>query len=146
MTTLSLIILLAVPFIVGALIPSAPPPFAGPLMGLICVIVTVATLALMIRGYEIDRHELVVRRLFGQTRIDIRNRSRVYHDAGAIRGSWRVYGNGGLFSFSGLFYNRILGRYRLYGTNRQYAVVIILPIRPLVVTPADPEKFIQALS
>jgi len=57
-----------------------------------------------------------------------------------------MLGNGGLFSFSGLFYSRRLGRYRLFATDPKRLVVMIMPRRTVVISPADPEAFLRAIS
>ncbi len=142
-TAFSLIILCAIPLL---LIPQMPaPPFVDPMMWLVCGAVTIGSLLYVITGYELGAQELAVCRLLWRTRLDLRGLSRVYHDPDALHDSWRVFGNGGLFSFSGLFYNRRLGRYRIFGTDRSLAVVMVLPGRTVVVTPADPRAFIAAL-
>lgn len=44
-----------------------------------------------------------------------------------------------------LFYNRALGRYRLFATDPKRAVVMLLPARTVVVTPEDPDAFIRVV-
>lgn len=44
-------------------------------------------------------------------------------------------------NFTGWFYNRRLGRFRLFATDLSRGVVLELPHRVLVVTPADPQAF-----
>jgi hypothetical protein len=60
-----------------------------------------------------------------------------------MRGSLRLLGNGGLFSFSGEFWNRRLGRYRALATDPSRAVVLRYPGRTIVITPHDPQQFIM---
>jgi hypothetical protein len=105
----------------------------------------IGAILFVVTGYEVDHSQLVVHRLLWPTRIDIRGLTRVWHDPAALKGSLRVFGNGGLFSFTGLFYNRALGRCRLFATDPKRAVVMVLPARTVVVTPADPEHFIRAV-
>jgi len=62
-----------------------------------------------------------------------------------MKGSLRLFGNGGLFSSSGLFWNRRLGRYRAFATDPGNAVVLEFPDRTLVVTPESPSGFLAAL-
>jgi hypothetical protein len=59
--------------------------------------------------------------------------------------SIRISGNGGLFVFCGLFRNSKLGVYRAFCTDASHAVVLRFPDRTIVVTPAQPEKFVNAI-
>jgi hypothetical protein len=51
----------------------------------------------------------------------------------------------GSFSFTGLYRSRELGLYRLFATDLSRAVVLLLPRRTVVVTPASPEAFVEHL-
>jgi hypothetical protein len=146
MSAISLVILAGVPWLVKRTVP--PDAFTNWVVSFVtwaCVVVVIGSLLLVIRAYELDRSQLVVHRLLWPTRIDIRGLTRVWHDPAALKGSLRVLGNGGLFSFSGLFYNRALGRYRLFGTDPKRAVVMLMTARAVVVTPEDPDAFIRVV-
>jgi hypothetical protein len=60
-----------------------------------------------------------------------------------MRGSIRVLANGGVFSFTGRFWNRKLGWYRAFATDPSRAVVLRYPKRTIVITPHDPQHFIM---
>jgi PH (Pleckstrin Homology) domain-containing protein len=138
----SLLILVAVPWTIDQTMPDIEPLiWVRRFVWAVCALVGLISLLFVVREYEIGGGELVVRRLFWSTRIDIRGLSGVRHDPAALRGSWRLFGNGGLFSFSGLFYNAQLGRYRLFGTNLRHAVILLLPRRAVVITPENPQAF-----
>lgn len=68
---------------------------------------------------------------------------RIWLDPGACKGSPRVFGNGGLYSFNGLFRNEKFGTYRRFATDRSRAVVLRLARRVVVITPAAPDAFIE---
>lgn len=91
----------------------------------------------VVRGYGIDRQRLYVRRLLWTSSFPLAGFQNAWHDATATKGSIKVIGNGGLFSFTGLYRNKTLGRYRLFGTDPEHAVAFRLPSRILVITPAD---------
>jgi hypothetical protein len=97
----------------------------------------------VVRSYEIDRNRLSIQRLLWSTVVDIRGLTRVWHDPNGLRGSIRVFGNGGLFSLTGIYWSRNLGRYRMFATDPKKFVVMVLPSKKIVVTPADPEAFVQ---
>jgi hypothetical protein len=77
------------------------------------------------------------------TRISLQDLNRAWIEPSVCKGTIRVFGNGGLFSFAGLFYSKRLGRYRLFATDISRSVVLILPSRVVVITPAEPEIFIE---
>ena len=103
------------------------------------------SLGFIVRGYEVKVTDLYIERLFTSTRIPLAGLSRVWLEPKVCKGSLRVFGNGGLFSFTGLYYNKKLGRYRLFATDFSHAVVLVLPQRVVVVTPANPQTFIDHL-
>lgn len=107
-----------------------------PLVILICSLFTV-------RGYSLAPHTLLVHRLLWRTRIDLAGLQSVTADPKAFRGAIRTCGNGGLFSFSGFYWSKHLGHFRPYVTNLQRGVVLRLPSRSVVVSPADPEAFVR---
>ena len=76
--------------------------------------------------------------------IEIVNRgSRISPDA--MRRSLRTFGNGGVFGFTGWFYNSRLGRYRAWVTDPKRAVVLVFPDRTIVVSPGRPHLFVDEL-
>lgn len=62
-----------------------------------------------------------------------------------MRWSVRTFGNGGLFSFSGWYYNTLLGAYRAFVTDPNQTVVLHLGGRSVVVSPAKPEEFVREI-
>ena len=112
---------------------------------LIMLGVTVGSLLFIVAGFELDSHELRVKRLFWSTRIPLSSLKSAWHDSNAAKGSIRLFGNGGLYSFTGVFKNSRLGRYRAFMTNPSCAVVLKQEGKTTVVTPADPEAFLAHL-
>jgi hypothetical protein len=106
-------------------------------------VLLIGALLFIVSGYEIDRTELRIRRLLWSTVIPLRGLTRVWYDPEAMRESLRVAGIGGLFSFSGIFYSKALGRYRAFVTDPSSAVVIVMLNRTVVVTPKDPDSFVD---
>jgi transcriptional regulator with XRE-family HTH domain len=105
--------------------------------------VFVACLLFSVTGYELEKGTLVVQRIFWKTRVPLSGgAARVA--PGAMKGSLRLFGCGGLFSFTGLFTSRALGRYRAWVSDTQRTVVIETGGRTLVVSPDMPEQFVEA--
>ena len=115
----------------------------GLAVAMILPAVLVGSLLFMVTGYAVEGTELYVRRLLSSTCISLQGLGRAWIEPAVCKGSIRVFGNGGLFSFTGLFYSKRLGRYRLFATDISRSVVLILPSRVVVITPAEPEAFIE---
>jgi hypothetical protein len=60
-------------------------------------------------------------------------------------GSLRTMGIGGLFGFVGHFHNEILGSYKAYATNEFNTVVLVFGDQTIVVTPDEPDEFVEAV-
>jgi hypothetical protein len=57
--------------------------------------------------------------------------------------TWRLWGNGGVFCFSGTFYQRGLGRFRASLTGLRNLVLIVTPQKTLVISPAHPQELVD---
>jgi len=97
----------------------------------------------VIRGYTVVPGALEIHRLLWTTRIPLEGLKELRSEPEAMRGSLRLWGNAGLFSFTGWFWNKPLGIYRAFVTDTRRTVVLRLAKRTLVVSPADPEAFIR---
>jgi len=98
-----------------------------------------------IRSYSVDRGVLNIRRLLWTTRLPLTGLVKARADSEAMSRSLRLFGNGGLFLFGGLFWNRRLGRYRAWVTDPARCVVLEFANRKWVVSPERPEEFVAAL-
>lgn len=99
----------------------------------------------MVKGYRMQDRKLLIQRL-GWTKVcDISDLRHAEYRGAAMKGSWRLLGNGGLFGWIGTFNNRALGTFRAYATNRNQCVVLELGNRTLLVTPEDPDIFVESL-
>jgi hypothetical protein len=110
-------------------------------MVLLPLAIVVSSAFFIIRGYEISDSKLFVRRLIWDTEISLEKLKAVRINPHAMKRSIRIFGNGGLFCFSGLFRNRQLGYYRAYATDPKAAVVLKLADKVIVVTPDNPAAF-----
>lgn len=117
-------------------------PF-GTVVACLPAAVALGALLWIVTGYEIDADRLRVRRLLWTTTIRFERAVRAWQDPHATRGALRVFGNGGLYSFSGIFWSKRLGRFRLFATDLARCVVLVSPGRIVVVSPADPEQLLE---
>ena len=99
-----------------------------------------------IRSYTVEPRELLIRRLLWTTRLPLAGLQSAEVLPNVMRGSLRLFGNGGMFSITGLYRNRALGNYRAFVTDLNRTVVLRFPKRTIVVSPENPEAFIAGLS
>lgn len=128
---------------------STMPVHASPLLHMAVIVLPLVLLLaaapFVVRGYELRDGTLQVRRLCWTTRVVLGELREATIDPQAGAGSIRLFGNGGLFSFSGWFRNARLGRYRAFVTDWQCAVVLRGAACTVVLSPADPVDFVRAL-
>jgi hypothetical protein len=98
------------------------------------------------RGYRISGGALIVRRLIGSVRIPLEGLRLARAATGDdLAGAIRVWGNGGLFGYYGIYRTTALGDCNWYVSSRKNAVVIVTGTRTVVVSPDDGEGFLRAI-
>lgn len=143
-STLATLVLIGIPAFIAWSTPV--PGGVTALMWGLPLLLLFGCLLFCVRGYRLDGGQLYVRRLLSETAVDLRELQSVEADPKAMKGSLRTFGNGGLFSFSGLHYSKKLGSYRAYVTDFKRSVVLRLPGRSVVVSPRDPARFVDDLA
>ena len=88
------------------------------------VAVLLGSLPFMVRGYVLTETHIEVRRLGWSTLLPLAGLAAVTGEPEGLRGSLRLFGNGGLFGISGWFCNRRMGRFRAYATDPGRAVLL----------------------
>jgi hypothetical protein len=136
-------LVVSVAFLAARQLPA--PTLGGELVALSPLVILLGSALFIIRGYVLDGDVLWVRRLFWSTRVNLRGLRDARIDHQAVNWSLRMFGNGGLFSFSGWYWNRRLGGYRMLATNFRQPVVLDWGTRRMVVTPGNAEEFVQEL-
>jgi len=99
-------------------------------------------LLFMVSGYTLTASALEIERPLWSTTYLLSDLVSVAGDAEALKGALRLFGNGGLFSFTGIFWKRKLGLFHAYGTDPGRAVILKFRRRTIVITPDDPQRFI----
>jgi hypothetical protein len=110
------------------------------------MLLLVVALFFIVRGYVVTADEILVQRLLWRTRFERAKLQSASIEPDALRGSIRVFGNGGLFSFTGVFRSPKLGRYRAFVTDPARTVILRFTDRVVVLSPADPEAFVRDVS
>ena len=109
------------------------------------VLVVASGVVSMVLGYRVEGRSLYIQRPLRETVIPLEGLRSVETDPTALRGSLRLLGNGGFLSLTGWYWNRRLGRYRMFVTHPKKAVVLRWRDRVVVVSPADPAQFAECL-
>jgi hypothetical protein len=115
-------------------------------VGLLPVMVVVIAALFTVRGYTVTPDEIVVKRPLRNNRFERARLQSASFDPAALHGSIRLFGNGGMFSFTGTFRSPKLGRYRAYVTDPARSVVLRFTDRVIVISPADPEAFVRDIA
>jgi hypothetical protein len=107
------------------------------------LVVLLGALPFMVRGYVLTESHIEVRRLGWSSILPLAGLVAVTGEPEGLRGSVRLFGNGGLFGISGWFWNRRIGRFRAYATDPGRAVLLrYRDGTKVVVTPHDVQHFI----
>jgi hypothetical protein len=96
-------------------------------------------------SYRVEPGAVLIRRPLWTTRLPLSGLQFVENEPRAMHRSLRVFGNGGVFSITGWYWNKRLGRYRAFVTDLNRCVVLRFADRRVVLSPDRPEDFIQAL-
>ena len=110
------------------------------------LVIIVALVLQMVRGYEVSNGELRIKRLWWKTAWPLDEAAIATVRPHAMRGSWRIWGNGGLFAISGRFSGSGLGRYHAFVTDPARTVVINTKQGIVVVSPDRPPDFVDAVA
>ncbi|HEY4873061.1 MAG TPA: PH domain-containing protein [Steroidobacteraceae bacterium] len=111
------------------------------MIGLPIIVLAIAFLSI-VSGYTLTATQLEVERPLWNTVFPLAQLRSVAGDQNVFKGSLRLFGNGGIFSFTGFFWKRSLGCYRAFATDPGRAVVLKFCNRTIVITPHDPQHFI----
>ncbi len=99
-----------------------------------------------VRGYTLAPDAILVHRPFWNTRLPRAGLESARFVPDAMRRSIRLCGNGGFFSFTGLYWKKPLGRFQAFVTDLNRTVVLRYAGRTVVVSPDDPEQFARDVS
>ena len=115
-------------------------------IGVIAAALIALTYAYSPRGYLISDQSIAVKRLIGEPHISligIREARRATADD--FRGSIRLFGDGGVFGYYGLFRTTKLGKCWWYLTRRTNTVIVIKDQKHALFSPDDVDGFLAAI-
>jgi hypothetical protein len=97
------------------------------------------------RGYTLSGQAILIRRLIGNIHVPLADIREIrMGTAEDFTGCLRLWGNGGLFGYYGLFQTSKLGKCHWYVTNRSRPVIVVTQTRILVLSPDDVAGFVAA--
>ncbi|MFT4176970.1 MAG: PH domain-containing protein [Luteolibacter sp.] len=108
--------------------------------------IVIACLPFVIRSYTIVGNELQIRRLFWDTRLNLTELRSATFSPKAINKSLRLCGNGGVFSFTGWYWNSTLGIHRAFVTDPDRTVILRFKNKTVVVSPDNPSGFVEEIN
>jgi len=95
-------------------------------------------------AYELDEKQLViVRRINRKTFVPVIKSRSIEHDNPAL--GIRLWGNGGLFAGTGIFWNKTYGIFRAYVTTgkRSHLILVETPTDKVMISPENPQLFLS---
>ena len=96
-----------------------------------------------VQGYEVKNGILNVQRLLWKTKIPLAGLESATVDKDVLSHALRLFGNGGLFAYTGFYKSARLGSFRAYVTDKTRAVVLKIGGRIIVISPDAPESFVH---
>ena len=109
------------------------------------LVILLGAIPFIIRGYSLEGDQLLIHRSFWTDRINLQDLENADYRPNGMARSLRIGGNGGLYSFTGWYWNRKHGRYRAYVNDLNHIVVLKFPNRTIMVSPDRPEEFVEAI-
>lgn len=134
-----IILMMTVGFFIGSIIESGL-FIAGILLGVISILCYLYAPV----AYAISNNNLLVlsrinRKTFGPV-------TKCARITGRVPGGIRLWGNGGLFAGTGIFWNKSYGIFRAYVTSSRKEDLVLVDTAKgkVVITPEDPDRFIES--
>jgi hypothetical protein len=144
LTILSLAILVVLVVLALAVGPSGNAAWIAVIL-IPAILVLAAVSFFTIRRYEVRPGVLLVKRLGGTTRVDLAGLESVEADPQALDDVRRTFGDGKPSLFFNTYDSPRLGKLEAFGKQEPQAVVLRFPGRTVVVTPAEPQRMVEAL-
>jgi hypothetical protein len=94
--------------------------------------------------YELHKSQLaIITRINKKIFSPVRNCSTIHEEKPSF--GLRLWGNGGLFAGTGIFWNRKYGIFRAYVTtgDRKKLILVETPATKILITPEDPDQFVS---
>lgn len=101
-------------------------------------------------GFSLFEDRIEVKRPIGSVMIQLSTISKVYYssDGHELRKAMRLWGNGGLWGFTGLYKHKEIGKYKAYSRTSKEIVIIISKEKgnSKIIGPENPWNFTEQLT
>lgn len=141
--TMALLTIAIIPIVNPEAAEIRPPYQLIPAIGM--ALVFVLCIPFMVTSYELKEGELIIQRVGWANRIPFGDIRSAWHDPSALSWAIKRFGNDGFLAMHGTFRNKKLGKFRAFVTDGKRAVVLDLIDRTIVISPDDPNEFLQSL-
>lgn len=122
------------------------PHWMWPTSAGLMIAILLICLPFVIRGYVVTDEGILIRRLWWNTVLPRDTLVSAEVVPNAMSKSLRTCGNGGLFSFTGFYWNKQIGHYKAYVNDLNCTVVVRTKKRTAVLSPDDPKAFVDAVN
>jgi Bacterial PH domain len=116
------------------------------MLPIIMTVVILITYLWHVQSYEITSGGIEIKRPIGSKLIGFSSIKHVNSvkndDIGFI---FRLFGNSGIFGFTGLFKSRFYGDLTFYGTQQRNYIIIETNLKKYVLTPDEPFDFVKSV-
>jgi hypothetical protein len=144
--TVVLVVVIHAAIVSGLLLERHQPPWpVWPILLVAPALVGAIWYGALVHRYRLLGDELLVERAWQTKRFPLAGLIAAESDCEALRGAWKLWGNDGLGAYAGRFRSKKLGNFRAYVSDPNCAVLLRWPDRCLVVSPAQPGEFTDAV-
>jgi len=98
------------------------------------------------RSIEISDKEIIIAGPFRAIKIPLSRDSIIQPTANGFKGAIRLFGSGGLFGYTGLYWSKSVGRFSSYVTNRSHSILIDSDSKKIMISPDDVSGFMEAVT
>ncbi|MBL7766165.1 MAG: hypothetical protein JNJ58_08740 [Chitinophagaceae bacterium] len=145
----SITIAIAVGFLVFLFVPLFVPELRYAILFQLALFLLILLVAWVYspRSYEVNAQEILIHRKAGDYKISRDQLASVMPLSSEDMGqAWRMFGNGGVFGYTGWFSSRKIGKMRWFVTQRNnYILLTLKDGRKMVISPDDPKGFLAAI-
>ena len=112
-----------------------------PLLTALCIVILLASLLSMVKGYSIEDNTLIIHRPLWTNKFSLSPSTSTSIEKPGF--TLRVFGNGGMFSGTGYFWNKEKGMFRAFITDPKTMIWVNTGSKLLVISPEDKKGFIS---
>ena len=107
----------------------------------------IIALPFIVLGYSVKGNKLLIHRLGWGNSFDLTNLTTATKQPKVMRRAIRIFGNGGLYSFTGKYREKNIGEYSAYITNFSNCIILEFSNnKKIAISPENGTKFLNKIS